>query len=409
MLQAGGLPAGVVDAGFASLATFVAGLAAVNLLSDENRGVYGVFFAAFVVGTTFPHNLVYLPSQVYAVAQPLHERMVHIGRVTGIGLVFSSFGMLAIVVAALVTASHTTPAVTFGLTLTASLSVAVSATQDNLRRMLHVRERHWSAASMSIVQFVIVGISVLTMLAFDTPAYWIPFGSLFIANIVSSTLGFVRAGGFGIWETPPELTPRSLVVSGRWLLGQALIPTGATFLATAIITTLAGATAMGYAEAARIVAQPVLVVATGLTAVLGPRVMAAGVKRDEQGGSAILKRFALLTVISGFLYLVIAGWNVPWNPMEFIVPSAYVVGGLVAATIVANVASGLVFLRVEELMGARREVDLVKVSFAASVFMVAVALTAGVTESFALPLGVLALSIVRYAGYWHYRRKVYVT
>lgn len=397
----------MVDAGFASLATFVAGLSAVNLLSDENRGVYGVFFAAFVVGTTFPHNLVYLPSQVYAVAQPVAERMRHIGKVTGIGLLFSGFGVISIVVAALVTASHTTAPVTFALTLTAGLSVAVSAAQDNLRRMLHVRERHWSAASLSIVQFVVVAIAVLTMLSLDVPVYWIPFGSLFIANIVSSSLGFVRAGGFGVPDTPPELAPRQLVVSGRWLLGQAIIPTGATFLATAIITTLAGAAAMGYAEAARIVAQPVLVMATGLTAVLGPRVMASGVHRDNEGGSLILKKFAILTVIPGLAYLAIAGWDVPWNPMAFVVPSAYTVVGLVAVAIIANIASGLVFLRVEELMGARREVDLVKVSLIASVFMVLVALTAGVTQSFALPLGVLFLSIVRFAGYKHYRRIVY--
>lgn len=397
----------MIDAGFASLATFVAGLAAVNLLSNENRGVYGVFFAAFVVGTTFPHNLVYLPSQVYAVAQPLADRMRYIGRVTGIGLAYSSLGAIAIVFAAVVTASHTTWPVTVALTLTAGLSVAVSAAQDNLRRMLHVRERHWSAASMSMVQLAVVSISVVTMLSLDVPVYWVPFGSLFIANIVSSTLGFVRAGGLGEWDAPVELAPRSLVTSGRWLLGQAIVPTGATFLATAIITSLAGAAAMGYAEAARIVAQPVLVVATGLTAVLGPRVMAAGVGRDQARGSMILRRFSILTIIPGLLYLAIAGWDVPWNPMAIIVPSAYAIVGLVAASIVANIASGLVFLRVEELMGARREVDLVKVSFAASVFMVAVALTAGVTESFALPLGVLFLSLVRYLGYWHYRRKVY--
>ena len=81
----GGLPAGVVDAGFASLATFVAGLAAVNLLSDTNRGVYGVFFAAFVVGTTFPHNLIFLPYQVYSVGRPLDERLRYIGHATASG------------------------------------------------------------------------------------------------------------------------------------------------------------------------------------------------------------------------------------------------------------------------------------------------------------------------------------
>ncbi len=405
--RGGGLPAGVIDAGFASLGTFVAGLAAVNLLSDTNRGVYGVFFAAFVVGTTFPHNLVYLPSQVFAVGRPLHERMNHIGRVTLIGMGFSALGAGAIIVAALATFTHTTAPVILALTTTGVASVAVSASQDNLRRMLHVCEFHWTAAAMSIVQFVTVGAVILIMIAADIPIVWMPFGSLFIANIVSSAVGLVRAGGLGQWEAPDDLAPKELVRSGRWLLGQALIPTGATFLGATLITTLAGAEAMGYAESARVVAQPVLVMATGLTAVLGPRVMAAAIARDNDGGKRLLKRFEMFTVVPGLLYVGVAGWLVPWNPMAVLVPSAYVVAGLAAATILANVMSGSVFLRVEELMGARREVDLVKVSSAAAAVMVGISFTAGVTGAFARPLGLLGLSGVRYTGYAHYRRQVY--
>ncbi|MGI9666748.1 MAG: hypothetical protein ACR2N2_06545 [Acidimicrobiia bacterium] len=403
----GGVPAGIVDAGFASLATFVAGLAAVNLLSDENRGVYGVFFAAFVVGTTFPHNLVFLPYQVYSVAQPMAERFRYIGKATAIGFGFGMLGAGAILIAALATASYTTAAVTIALTVTAVPTVAFSAAQDNLRRMQHVCEHHWAAAITSIVQFVCVVAVIGLMLAADVPVVWMPFGSLLIANIISLSFGIIREGGLGRWTTPVELYARSLVRSGRWLLGQAIVLPGATFVAAALITAFAGAVAMGHAEAARIVAQPVLVLSTGLTAVLGPRAMATAIARDDRGGMQLIKRHAGLILIAGVGYLAFAGWETPWNPLPLLVPAAYVVAGLVAVSIVANVASGLVFLRVEELMAARREVDLVVVSVGASFFSILVAFTAPWTAAFAFPLSILAMSIARYVGYWFYRRKVF--
>ena len=403
----GSLPAGIVDAGFASLGTFVAGLAAVNLLSDVDRGVYAVFFAAFLVGATFPHNLVYLPSQVYAVSRAMDERLLYLGRVTVMGLGFSLLGSGAILIAAVATASHTSWNVTIALTVTAVLNLAVSTAQDNFRRMLHISERHWSAASMSIVQFTTVVIVLGAMLLAGVPVVWVPFGSLFIANIASSTLGLIRAGGFGHWHTPEGLRPSVLVKSGSWLLGQALIPTGAAFLASVVITALAGAAAMGYAESARVVAQPVLVFATGLTAVLGPKVMASAMSRNEVGAGTMLRRFFQLTAGAGVLYLLIAGWATPWNPMQLIVPSAYIVTGLVAATILANIAFAALFLRIEELMGARREVDLVRVALIASPLLVAVAFTAGATGAFARPLGTLAYSGAAFLPLRHYRDNVY--
>ena len=369
--------------------------------------MYAVFFAAFIVGTAFPHNLAYLPSQIYAVGRPMSEKLLYIGRLSSLGIVFSMLGSLAILAAAVATAAHTSTSVTIALTVTAVLNLIVSAAQDNLRRMLHIGGLHWSAASMSIVQFISVAIVLLMMIARDAPVAWIPFGSLICANIVSSTLGLIRAGGLGRWTLPAGLHAGVLVKSGRWLLTQALIPTGAVFLAATVITSLAGAAAMGHAEAARVVAQPVLVFATGLTAVLGPRVMASAISTDEAAGRAMLRRFSQLTVVVGVLYLGVAGWAMPWNPMQWLVPPAYAVTGLVAATIVANIAFGSLFLRVEELMGARREFDLVKVSLIASPLLVAAAVTAGVTGAFARPLGFLVDAGARFLPYRHYREKVY--
>ena len=378
-----------------------------NLLSDANRGVYGVFFAAFVVGTTVPHNLIFLPYQVFSVGEPLADRLLYIGRATLMGLAFAAVGGLAVIGAAVVTAHETTIEVTLVLAATAMPTVGVSAAQDNLRRMLHVSERHWSAAAMSVVQFIVVGAVILIMVALDVPVVWMPFGSLLVANIASSSLGLIRAGGLGEWITPPEIHWRTLVARGRWLLGQAIALPGATFVAAAIITAFAGAVAVGYGEASRLVAQPVLVLSTGLTAVLGPRVMAAAIERSDARGLRLIFRHAALVVVAGAGYLVIAGWDVPWNPMDSIIPAAYAVTGLVAVSIVAATASALTHLRVEELMGAHREVDLVKVSLFAGACAVAAAFSTPWTEAFAVPLSLLVMSIARYAGYRFYRRRLY--
>lgn len=404
---AGGLPAGFVDSAFASLGNFAAGLAAVNLLSDTDRGVYGVFFAAFIVGSTFPHNLVFLPSQVYAVSRAATEQLSHLGRTLLLGAVVALIGSLAILAAALATAHETTFEVTLALAITASLNLAASTGQDNTRRMLHIRGFHWSAASMSIVQFVVVTSVLLVMIAANVPVAWIPFGSLIVANTVSSAFGWTRAGGLGRWAQPPELNARVLFRSGRWLLVQALVPTGAQFVAAAVITALAGAAAMGYAESARVVAQPVLVVGTGLTAVLGPRIMGAAMRKDKGGADKMMARFVQLTVAAGGLYLLVAGWATPWNPMQWIVPSAYTVASLVAVTIVANVLFTALFLYPEEMMGARREVDLARIAMFASPLLVAVAFTASWTGAFARPLGMMALSGAQLFPYRSQHNRIY--
>ena len=60
-------------------------------------------------------------------------------------------------------------------------------------------------------------------------------------------------------------------------------------------------------------------------------------------------------------------------------------------------------------MGARREVDLVKVALFASPLLIAVGFTAGATGAFARPLGILALTAASLPAFRHYRNKVYRT
>jgi O-antigen/teichoic acid export membrane protein len=167
-------------------------------------------------------------------------------------------------------------------------------------------------------------------------------------------------------------------------------------VAAAIITRLASPEALGFAEAARVVSQPILVLATGMGAVLNPRAVEAAMKRSKTLARHTNRIYLLVTATAGASYLAIAGWDWALNPMPHIVPSAYEVGGLVALSIVANLATASVFLQFNELMGAKREKTLTTISWAISPIMFFAALTAGVTDAFARPMGRLGQGLARF-------------
>jgi len=100
---------------------------------------------------------------------------------------------------------------------------------------------------------------------------------------------------------PPATLPRygmaDLMRSGRWLLAIEAITAGATFLASVIVTRLDDPAALGYAEAARIVGQPIFVLAVGLSAVLNPRAMEAGAGRDRAAARRVARPYTVLLAI----------------------------------------------------------------------------------------------------------------
>ncbi len=82
--------------------------------------------------------------------------------------------------------------------------------------------------------------------------------------------------------------------------------------------------------------------------------------------------------------------------MSRLVPSAYEVEGLVAVTIIANLATAAVFLQINELLGAKRERVLAKLAWVLSPILLLGAATAGTTEAFARAIGRLSESGVRF-------------
>jgi O-antigen/teichoic acid export membrane protein len=381
------LPAGVADAAFASLATFAAGLSAVNLFNDVDRGVYAIFFTAFGLGVVLPWELILIPAEVNAVSFPVTDRMRRARDTFRMGFPVALLGSLVIFVAAFMSRSLTNSSVLWGLTTTAVITTVLSPLQDHMRRLLHIAQLNWQAATVSGVQFGGVVISLGVMLLLDVPVAVMPFGSLAIANALSLTAGLVLGDIRHQQPLDEPLHFRALARQGRWLVTQALAPNIAYFAVATIVAALAGAEALGYAEAARVVAQPVLVLATGLTAVLAPRAMEAAMHRDLHAARHTRNVYLLVMAGGGALYLAWA--TTPWalNPMKYLVPAAYAVTGLVALTVVANLISAAMYLEVNELLGAQKARPMAGVAIITSPILVLVALTARTTEAFARPLG----------------------
>lgn len=392
------LPAGVADAGIASLASFGAGLTGVTLLTESDAGIYGVFFTAFMLGGILVSELVYVPAQVAAVAAKRSVRLASVSKALRLGLIPSTVGATVAVTAGALLRNEASTETIIALVVTTCITIVFSPMQNHVRRMLHIAERSWDAAKISVLQLMVVGGAILALTASSIHRAWIPFGSLAIANTTSLAFGWLltraeqQAGG------NIDLEFRKLAASGKWLVIRAAAPAAFAFAAANVLVQLAGSVAYGHAEAARQVAQPIIVLATGLVAVLGPHSMRAGMTFDSKTSRRTWRAYALAIAGSGAAYLALVGWAWSLNPMLRIVPRAYEVRWLVSLTIVANIISSVVMLLTTELIGSGRTKPLAGLSISTSPSLLVVASTATTTGAFARPIGLIVEGVLRFAG-----------
>jgi len=150
------------------------------------------------------------------------------------------------------------------------------------------------------------------------------------------------------------------------------------------------------------VAQPILVVATGLSAVLAPPSMSAGLRRDRAEARRVSRVFYGVTAGLGILYLAVTAVDWPLNPFVRLVPAAYDVSWLVAVSVVASSLNGASFPGRFELIGANRERDLFGAEIVANIaqFSLATAMAAagsgnGSVAALARPSSFLTLGATR--------------
>lgn len=401
-----------MDSGSASLASFVAGLIAIWTLDPSGLGVYAVFFSAFLAGTYIPRHFVFVPVEMASVQFDREQRKTLVRRSIKVGLWPAVAGSLVIGIAVLASASFADPALLVQLSTTAAIATFLSPIQDHVRRLLHLSDRSWHAALVSVTQLAVVSAIALFAL---TPAHlldiapgWIPFGALVLANTMSLIVGFVLAAGRprgGVARA--DLSISSLSKPGRWLLLSALATKGSLFLAAALIGNLAGAEALGYAEAARVVAQPVMVLGIGLADVMSPRMMEAGHRSDLRDGAVGERLFLKVFWALGIAYLLFAATDWAGNVMAHLIPTAYEVAWLAAVSIVANLIVSAVYPYRLELLGGGKERPLALVDVASAAAPLVIAALSGFLLAFARPLGVAGQGAVQMFGYFRTTREMY--
>jgi hypothetical protein len=388
---------GVMDTGFAALANFAAAIYAVRTLDAELLGLYAFWLAAYRVAAVIPTQLVFVPAEVESLTRHGDERL---------GLLVQSIRLsvlptLVTTLAIALVASFLDPVLgqsSIPLVATTVLASFVTPAQEHFRRSCHLAGHPYWAALVSATSFVTVLAVILAAELGNVPPIWVPIGSLAAAYATSAIVGWLKAR-HTVTSSLSQLSIRALLRSGRALLIAGLAPLVAGFAMASLMIRLAGPAVLGYAEAARVVSRPVFVVGLGFGTALRPRSMEAAQQRRRIGARSASRSLQMLVGLATISYLVAAGSDWPWNPMERLLPTAYVVPGLVALTVVAAGLDGLALPYRYELLGARRETAYARIEVIGNMVRTILAAASHWLRSYALPLGLLALAVARLVGY----------
>ena len=359
------LAAGLVDAGLSSLASFTVGLAALHLLSPGDLGMYALFTQAFILAQLVPATLIYAAVEVWNVDRTHRQRLSilrwSIPRGMSAALVTS-----VLVFGAVLVPSHHSLSLRFTLALL-SIALAVSSSaQDHIRRVLHQGRYSWNAAAVSLTQLVAAATVVLLAVASPLPRATIPFVALIVANGISAAVGWRAARRH---REPAEAVPtfRAISGTGGWLAIGGFMGSLGTFLISAALIVRAGSPAAGYAEAARVLAQPLSVLGLGTSAVAAPIIMTAYRTGNGQRAQVMARQFLMLVMASGLLWTAFVGWSWRLNPLPELFPVSYAQRGLlIGMTMFVTIyISGYGYVSLLTAAGRARRVAVTDITVAA--------------------------------------------
>jgi len=401
------LAAGVLDAGLSSVATFATGIYASRFLDPHELGGYALIFSATVVSAILPTQLIFVPAETAAVAQPMGIRRRLLLHTSAQGIWITLVAALLVPGAAVVVPGSVPRAAVYALAMTATLNAFVTPIQDHVRRMLHVAGLSWWAAAVSALRVLLVILTIVGAPLFSLPGAWVPFGALAVGNALSILLALAVAMRADVEARSSVVPAQALVRGGGWLLIVGLLAPATAFIVGSIVAHVAGAESLGYAEACRQVGQPLFVFASGLSSVLGPRLTEAAQRHDAKSASHHERAFLVLMMAVSVPYIVLTAHSWTWNPLSHVLPNAYAISGLIAVTLVANLVNGLNFSQRAELLGAGEFTDLARTELAGNVVRTAIAATAGASRSFAIPVGLVALAAYRWLSFSRTLRRYY--
>jgi O-antigen/teichoic acid export membrane protein len=379
-----------VDAGLASLSSFLVGIYAVRTLDLTTLGFYSLLFSAFQIAAQISADLVFIPSQIIAASQPEGTQLGSASRSVPKGVVVAicASALVPIVTLPLVPSNGSGY---LALSATAIAVTAVSPIQDHLRAVFHLAKKSWIAALMSGVHLLATGASLTAFHLWNENLA--PFGALFVGNVLSLLVA-------AYWITrkrtafPPKTRWRDLRSIGGWLLTTGLVKTGIGFAGRALLSTAAGLSVVGFVEGARVVAQPINVFALGLNSQIGPRLMRASSEGNRDLARTWRHRFLVLFATGAFPYVALVATDWSLNPLATLTPRAYEIPGLTVVMLIAVVLTCWLRPLRLELLGARKQRWIAGVTAAAGVLelgLVGLLLRAG---SFSIPIGLIGGTLV---------------
>lgn len=381
---------GLVDAGASSAATFAAGVFAVRFLDLGELGAYALVFSGMMLATQIASQVVLIPTEARLVDVERPDRLSYLAASLGAALPWS-------VLAAALTAGAgflvpNSVSGRWALAVTGGAAAFVSPLQDHVRRMLHLSGSHGRAALASMIRAGVVAVALVVGASTGIGVVFIPLGALALADLVSMSVPFAAGLGRGS-RLPFRLGDAAR--SGSWLLVGSLAAPAAGFLVSLVVTRLAGAEELGLAEAARVAAQPMLVLAMGLAAVLGPDAMEAARDMDRRRARRATFSLAGTVLVALVGYLAATMLPEPLNPIRWVMPRAFELDGLAQLSIVAAALNSLVFLQRSELVVLDRTKGLASAEVTAGTVRSAVSIAAGALGAWVVPLGFLAGGLVR--------------
>lgn len=368
-------------------------MAATRLLGPAELGAYALVFAAWMLTSQLPTQMSLTPAEARLVALSTSQRIGYLLPNLRIALPWAMLGALLTVSVGWLMPPEVPAEAGWLLAVTGGLAAFFAPLQEHARRLLHLSALHSAAAAVSVVRLLVVtGVLALTWDS-GIDAAWLPLGALALGDMLSLVVAGLRRGGSGSREL--HYRGRDLVGTGGWLLGGAMVAPAAGFLTSFLVTRLAGSAELGIAEAARIAAQPIFVLAVGLSAVMRPEAMEAAVRFDRLRAKQLTRQFAL--VIGGVTtaYLLVTMLPASYNPVRLVVPTAFAVGGLVQLSIVAAATNGLVFLQRSELTALDRTRSLAVAESWAGGARSVVGLAAGRLNAWTVPIGLLVGGLIR--------------
>jgi O-antigen/teichoic acid export membrane protein len=389
------VPAGLLDAGLASLGSFSATSYATRFLSPADLGTYALFLGAFLIGAVVSTQLLFSPAELASLRYEGRRRLRLLEQSLLLGLLPVLCAAIAVVFAAMMASAGAPSYVVAPLALTSGACALVSPVQDHVRRLLHFAGHSWHAAAMSATLLGTVIACLLLLHRLGVRPIWVPFGALSLANAISLVVGLLLAARKCRDLEPLErLRVGQLVRLGRWLVLIGLTPASANFVAGVLVTHVANAATLGYVQAAGLLGQPMYVLTIGLSAVLGPRLLQAGAERRDELARRVSRPFRAGLMAAAALYILASNLRWPLNPLPQLVPNAYVIGGLLPLMIVGQTLQGIMQPSRLQLTGAGWVRRLLRLELISSAFLCLGSASAGIIGPFAVALGSITWGVV---------------